>query len=158
MSPDKQLEERVLSDCSEYLTNNLPADDIAPVMLTRNLLTPKEHDEYKTMKRSGRSTMADMSEYLLECLRRRQAGFLKKFCGILWEIEAAKYLGDFIQKSYREANLCGGVLTLNTENIWDTSDTQNSTISNSTNKALRLRDHMHGVFCVHMVNVTVEFV
>ena len=108
MSPDKQLEERVLSDCSEYLTNNLPADDVAPVMLTRNLLTPKEYDEYKTMKRSGRSTMADMSDYLLECLRRRQAGFLKKFCGILWEIEAAKYLGEHIQKSYREATLRGG--------------------------------------------------
>ena len=149
MSPDKQLEERVLSDCSEYLTNNLPTDDIAPVMLTRNLLTPKEHDEYKTMKRSGRSTMADMSEYLLECLRRRQAGFLKKFCGILWEIEAAKYLGDFIQKSYREANLHGGVLTLNTENTWDTSVTQNSTISNSTNKTPRLRVHAWCFPCSH---------
>jgi hypothetical protein len=77
-------------------------------MLTRNLLTPKEHDEYKTMKRSGRSTMADMSDYLLECLRRRQAGFLNKFCGILREIEAAKYLGEHIQKAYHEANLHGG--------------------------------------------------
>ena len=47
MLPDQQLEEQVLSDCSEYLTNNLPADDVAPVMLTRNLLIPKEHDEYK---------------------------------------------------------------------------------------------------------------
>lgn len=112
MPPDKQLEERVLSDCSEYLSNNLPADDIAPVMLTRNLLTPKEHDEYKTMKRSGRSTMADMSEYLLECLRRRQAGFLKKFCGILREIEAAKYLSDYIKTSYCEASLRGGELAM----------------------------------------------
>ena len=109
MTPDKQLEERVLCDCSEYLTNNLPADDVAPVMLTRNLLTAKEHDEYKTMKRSGRSTMSCMSEYLLECLRRRQAGFLRKFCEILWEIEAAKYLGDYIRKSYHEANLHGGM-------------------------------------------------
>lgn len=108
MPPDKQLEERLLCDCSEYLANNLPADDIAPVMLSRNLLTPKEHDEYKAMKRSGRSTTTCMSEYLLVCLRKRQAGFLKKFSGILWEIEAAKYLGDHIQKAYHEANLCGG--------------------------------------------------
>ena len=110
MAPDKQLEEQVLSECFEYLTNNLPADDVAPVMLTRHLLTPKEHDEYKTMKRSGRSSMACMSEYLLECLRKRQAGFLKKFCRILWEIEPAKYLGDYIRKSYHEASLHGGGL------------------------------------------------
>ena len=73
-------------------------------MLTRNLLTAKEYDEYKTMKRSGRSTMAVMSEYLLECLRRRQAGFLREFCRILKNIEAAKYLGDYIHQSYREIN------------------------------------------------------
>lgn len=108
MPPDKQIEERVLCDCSEYLANNLPADDIAPMMLSRNLLTPKEHDEYKAMKRSGRPTMSCMSEYLLECLRKRQGGFLKKFSSILWEIDAAKYLGDYILKAYHEANLHGG--------------------------------------------------
>lgn len=108
MLPDKELEERVLCDCSEYLANNLPADDVASVMLSKSLLTSKEHDEYKAMKRSGRSTMTCMSEYLLECLRKREAGFLKKFSGILWEIEPAKYLSDYIQRAYREASLHGG--------------------------------------------------
>lgn len=108
MPPDKQMEESILCDCSEFLANNLPAHDIAPVMLTRNLLTPKEHEEYNAMKRSGRSTMTCMSEYLLECLRKRQAGFLKKFTNILWEIEATKYLGDHIQSAYHKANLHGG--------------------------------------------------
>ena len=86
----------------------MPADDMAPVMLTRNLLTPKEHDEFKAMKRSGRLTTISMSEYLLECLRKRQAGFLKTFCGILHEIEPAKYLCDDIRKAYHEANKRGG--------------------------------------------------
>lgn len=53
--------------------------------------------------------MSSMSEYLLECLRKRQAGFLNKFCGILTEIEAAKYLGDHIRKAYNKAKLQGGM-------------------------------------------------
>ena len=110
MHPDKALEERVLYDCSEYLMNNLPADDVAPVMLSRNLLTHKEHDEYKAMKRSGRTTMAGMSEYLVECLHKREPGFLKSFCKILREIEPAQYLGDHIKKVYREFLLHGGKL------------------------------------------------
>lgn len=99
MPPDKQLEEKVLLKCCEYLAENLPADDVAPRMLSSHLLTSKEHDEYRALKRSYRS-MTDLSYYLLECLRKRQAGFLGKFCAILWEIEPAKYLGDHIQEAY----------------------------------------------------------
>ena len=116
MQPDKELEERVLYDCSEHLTNNLPADDIAPAMVSVNLLTPKEYDEYKVMKRSGRSTMTGMSEYLIECLNKREGGFLGRFCNILSEIEAAKYLGDDIRKAYHEAVLHRGMYGL-IENI-----------------------------------------
>ena len=102
MLPDKQLEEKILLECSEYLAENLPADDLAPVMSSSNLLTSREHDAYKTLKRSGRS-MIDLSEYLLECLRKRQAGFLRTFCSILWDIKPAKYLGDYIQRIYNNA-------------------------------------------------------
>ena len=103
MPPDKQLEERILHDRYEYLTSNIPADDVAPMMASENLLTPREHDEYKAMKRSGMSTIS-LSEYLLDCLCKRHPGFLKIFCEILWKIEPAKYLGDYIQDAYKEAS------------------------------------------------------
>lgn len=110
MPPDKQLEERVLLDCNEYLTDNLPADDIAPMMMSEDLLTPREYDDYKAMKRSGKSTI-HLSEYLLECLRKRKAGFLQVFCSILWKIAAAKYLGDHIRDAYNNmAFLQGGMM------------------------------------------------
>ena len=99
MPPDKELEERVLFDKSEYLTDNLPADDVAPMMATKDLLTQRELIEYNAMKRGGMSTIR-LSEYLLECLRKRKAGFLKTFCAILWEIEPAKYLISDIQETY----------------------------------------------------------
>ena len=110
MPPDKQLEERVLFDCTEYLKDNLPADDIAPMMMSLNLLTQREYEDYKAMKRSCRSTSTDMNEYLLECLRKRKGGFLTAFCGILWKVEPAKYLGDHIREAYRMAQLQGGIL------------------------------------------------
>ena len=107
MPPDKELEERVLFDQSEYLSDNLPADDVAPMMATHNLLTPRELIEYNAMKRRGMSTI-QLSEYLMECLRKRKAGFLRIFCAILWEIEPAKYLGDHIQDAYQKAMLQRG--------------------------------------------------
>lgn len=106
MPPNKQLEEKILLECSEYLAENLPANDIAPKMLSSNLLTSREHDEYNALKRSGRS-MIVLSEYLLECLHKRQAGFLRKFCNILWEIEPARYLGDYIQDAYNAVSQGG---------------------------------------------------
>ena len=107
MPPDKPTEERVLLECSEYLAENLPADDVAPKMFSSNLLTCKEHDEYRALKRSFRSTI-DLSYYLLECLRKRHAGFLGTFCTILWEIQPANYLGDHIQGAYNAAVSQGG--------------------------------------------------
>lgn len=108
MPPDKQLEQRVLLDHFRYLTENIPAEDVAPEMVSQDLLTPREHDKYKAMKRSGESTIC-LSEYLLECLQKRQAGFLKRFCAILWRIEAAKYLGDHIRDVYNIAYVQGGM-------------------------------------------------
>ena len=107
MPPDKQLEERILLDCSEYLIDNLPADDVAPMMMSQDLLTSREYEDYKAMRRGGRSTI-DLSDYLLERLRKRKAGFLKAFCSILWKIEPAKYLGDHIRDAYNVAILQQG--------------------------------------------------
>jgi hypothetical protein len=111
MPPNKQLEERVLLDCNEYLIDNLPADDIAPMMMSENLLTPREYEDYKAMKRSGKSTIC-LSEYLLECLPKRKAGFLRVFCSILRKIAAAEYLGDYIQDAYNMAIFQGGKMPI----------------------------------------------
>ena len=108
MAPDKQLEERVLLSCYEYLTENLPGNDVAPMMFGQNLLTPRENDDYKAMKWNEKSIIS-LSEYLLDCLRKRQDGFLKRFCDILREIKAAKYLADYIQCTYHEAIELGGM-------------------------------------------------
>lgn len=107
MPPNKQLEQKVLHECCKYLTENLPADDVAPEMASQDLLTPREDEKYKALKRNGESTIG-LSEYLLECLQKRQGGFLKRFCNILWKIEAAKYLGDHIRDAYNLANVQGG--------------------------------------------------
>ena len=119
MPPDKQLEERVLLDCNEYLIDNLPADDIAPMMMSENLLTPREYEDYKAMKRSGKSIIC-LSEYLLECLPKRKAGFLRVFCSILRKIAAAEYLGDHVRDAYNMAILQGGkmhnIITIGIQN------------------------------------------
>ena len=111
MPPDKQLEERVLLDCNEYLIDNLPADDTAPMMMSENLLTPREYEDYKAMKRSGKSTIC-LSEYLLECLAKRKAGFLRVFCSVLRKIAAAEYLGDHIRDAYNMAIFQGGKMNV----------------------------------------------
>ena len=110
MPPNKQLEEKVLLECSEYVAENLPADDVAPMMMSQNLLTSREHVEYKALKNNGRSII-DLSDYLLECLRKRQGGFLRRFCTILWKIEPAKYLGNHIKDVYNAAVLQEGMCT-----------------------------------------------
>ena len=107
MPPDKHLDERVLLCCWEFLADNLPAEDVAPMMASQDLLTPRENDEYRAMKRSGKSII-NLSEFLLECLRKRVGGSLKKFCTILWKIEAAKYLGNNIRDVYNAAYLQEG--------------------------------------------------
>ena len=100
MPPDKLLEEKVLQTRFEYLSSNLPPDDVAMEMNSRGLLTVKEHDEYLSMKRAHTSD-STKSEYLLQCLGRRKAGFLTRFCEILRAIEQASYLADDIEETYK---------------------------------------------------------
>ena len=107
MPPDKLLEEKVLQTRFEYLSSNLPPDDVAMEMNSRGLLTVKEHDEYLSMKRAHTSD-STKSEYLLQCLGRRKAGFLTRFCEILRAIEQASYLADDITEAYKTAALQKG--------------------------------------------------
>ena len=94
----------MLQSCSEYLSTNLPPDDVAIEMNSKGLLTVKEHEEYLSMKRAHTSD-STKSEYLLQCLGRRKAGFLTRFCEILRGIEQASYLADYITEAYKRAAL-----------------------------------------------------
>ena len=107
MPPDKEVEEKVLQNRFQYLSSNIPPDDVAIEMNTRGLLTVKEHEEYLSMKRAHTSD-STKSEYLLQCLGRRRAGFLKRFCEILRGIEQASYLADDITEAYKRAALHKG--------------------------------------------------
>ena len=55
MPPDKEVEEKVLQNRFQYLSSNIPPDDVAIEMNTRGLLTVKEHEEYLSMKRAHTS-------------------------------------------------------------------------------------------------------
>ena len=106
MSPDKEVEEKALQACFMYLSRNLPPDDVAMEMNSRDLLAPTEHDKYLSMKQTHTSDTTK-SEYLLQCLGRRRAGFLTCFCEILREIKQASYLEDVIIKAYATASQQG---------------------------------------------------
>ena len=81
-------------------------------MNSRDLLTPTEHDKYLSMKRTSGISDTIKSEYLLQCLGRRKAGFLTKFCEILREIKQASYLVDNITEAYKAASRQFGNETL----------------------------------------------
>ena len=101
---DKDLEERVLQARFQYLSSNLPPDDVAIEMNSKGLLTAKEHEEYLSMKRAHTSH-STKSEYLLQCLGRRKAGFLTTFCDILRGIEQASYLADDLLEACKTTTL-----------------------------------------------------
>ena len=107
MPPDKELEKKVLQNLFVYLSSNLPPDDVAIEMNSKGLLAPREHDEYMSMKRAHTSD-STKSEYLLQCLGKREAGFLKRFSEILRGIEQARYLADDLSKAYKTAALQSG--------------------------------------------------
>ena len=104
MPADKEMEGSVLQARFQYLSSNLPPDDVAIEMNSNGLLTVKEHEEYLSMKRAHTSD-SNKSEYLLQCLGRRKAGFLTTFCDILRGIEQASYLADDINEAYKTATI-----------------------------------------------------
>lgn len=75
---------------------NLPPDDVFIFMHQDDLMTDGQRDHYKTMKASHLPEV-ERSEYLLECLRKGQPGFLERLCTILRKIPPSSYIADKIQ-------------------------------------------------------------
>ena len=99
--PDKALEESVIELNFMYVAKNLPPDDVAPTMFNRFLLTDKEYEKYRSLRDTPKPDY-EKSEYLLGCLLRRKAGFLREFCNILKNIEPASHIADHLELAYKE--------------------------------------------------------
>ncbi len=99
---DRYLDNTVIQDNFVYLAENLPPDDVALQMLSKHLLTSKEHDEYQ-VKKAREVSHVDRSTYLLQCLKKRKPGYLKSFCAILHDIAPAAHLAEFLEESHRTA-------------------------------------------------------
>jgi len=99
--PDKALEESVIELHFMYVAKNLPPDDVAPTMFNCWLLTEKEYEKYRSLRDTPKPDY-EKSEYLLGCLLRREAGFLREFCNILKSIEPASHIADHLELAYKE--------------------------------------------------------
>ena len=77
----------------DFVARNLPPGDVGPLMYERGLLTDNEYEYYRSMRDSGKPEHY-RSEYLLESLMKREAGFLGKFCDILQGIKGAEHIAE----------------------------------------------------------------
>ena len=93
---DKTMEELVLDELYYDIVRNLPADDVAILMDQDKLLTSGQRDHYRMMK-ANHQPDAEKSEYLLECLRKGEPGFLERLCAILRTLPPSSYIADRIQ-------------------------------------------------------------
>ena len=93
---DKPLEELVLSDLYYDIARNLPPDDVLAYMHQDDLITDGQRDQYKMMKANNQPEV-ERSEYLLECFRKGEPGFLKKLCTILRKIPPSGYIADKVE-------------------------------------------------------------
>lgn len=96
---DKTLEELVLSDLYYDIARNLPPDDVFTYMHQDDLLTDGQRDHYKMIKANNQPEM-ERSEYLLECLRKGEPGFLKRLSTILRKIPPSSYIAVQIEGTY----------------------------------------------------------
>ena len=92
----KTLEELVLSDLYYDIARNLPPDDVLTYMYQDELMTDGQRDQYKMMKANNQPEV-ERSEYLLECLRKGEPGFLKRLCTILRKMPPSSYIADNIE-------------------------------------------------------------
>ena len=76
---DKTMEELVLDELYYDIVRNLPADDVAILMDQDKLLTSGQRDHYRMMKANHQPDV-EKSEYLLDCLRKGEPGFLERLC------------------------------------------------------------------------------
>ena len=107
MPADKELETAVLRKQYVYIVENLPPEDVAPLMYNRQLLTQRENDEFQSMKRTH-CPPSDKSEHLWNCLLRRQKGSLKLFCELLKEIPPSKHIADVLKEDYKNSYIKRG--------------------------------------------------
>lgn len=93
---DKTIEDLVLDELYYDIVRNLPADDVAILMDEQKLLTSRQRDHYRMMKANHQPDV-EKSEYLIDCLRKGEPGFLQRLCTILKELPPSSYLADKIQ-------------------------------------------------------------
>ena len=93
---DQTIEDLVLDELYYDIVRNLPADDIAILMDERKLLTLGQRDHYRMMKAKHLPDV-EKSEYLVDCLRKGEPGFLQKLCTILKTLPPSSYIADKIQ-------------------------------------------------------------
>ena len=93
---DKSLEDLVVSDLYYEIARDLPPDDVLTYMHQDNLVTDGQRDHYRMMKANNQPEV-ERSEYLLDCLRKGESGFLEKLCDILRRIPPASHIADKIE-------------------------------------------------------------
>ena len=93
---DKTIEDLVLDELYYDIVRNLPADDVAILMDEQKLLTSRQRDHYRMMKANHQPDV-EKSEYLIDCLRKGEPGFLQRLCTILKDLPPSSYLADKIQ-------------------------------------------------------------
>ncbi len=116
MAVREALDHSVIRENFVYLAKELPPDVVAPQMLSKSLLTPKEYAAYLVKK--GRVTSSDRSAYLLQCLLKRKPGSLQSFCAILRDICPAANLADFLEEARSKAVEGEKVNECYTENLF----------------------------------------
>ena len=93
---DKTIEDLVLDELYYDIVRNLPADDVALLMDEHKLLTLGQRDHYRMMKANHQPDV-EKSEYLIDCLRKGEPGFLQRLCTILKTLPPSSYIADKIQ-------------------------------------------------------------
>ena len=93
---DKTIEDLVLDELYYDIVRNLPADDVALLMDEHKLLTSGQRDYYRMMKANHQPDV-EKSEYLIDCLRKGEPGFLQRLCTILKTLPPSSYIADKIQ-------------------------------------------------------------
>ena len=93
---DKSLDELVLTELYYDIARNLPPDDVLTFMHQGDLVTDGQRDHYRMMK-ANHQPEVERSEYLLDCLKKGEPGFLDKLCNILRQIPPASYIADNIE-------------------------------------------------------------
>ena len=86
----------MLTELYYDIVNNLPADDVVIPMYQGDMLTLRQKEQYTMMKQNHQPDV-EKSEFLVECLRKGEGGFLRRLCDILRNLPPSSYIADMIQ-------------------------------------------------------------